>query len=120
MVAIVEDDRALLSALAFVLEAEGVAVRAHADAESALRSGDLGRADCLVIDHRLPGLDGLSLLARLRAENLSTPAFIITSNPDARCKARAAAANAEIIEKPLMNDALTAAVLKTLGADGAA
>ena len=64
-VVIVEDDPSLLGALVFALEADGLAVRAYADADGALR--DPGGADCLVIDLGLPDLDGLSLIDSLRA-----------------------------------------------------
>ena len=72
-VVLVEDDPSLLRALAFALEAEGLAVHSYR-AGKALLSSPV-HADCLVVDYRLPDLDGLSLIAALRAKGVSSPAI---------------------------------------------
>lgn len=104
-VAIVEDDEALRAALAFALQLEGFAVCAYRCAE-ALEAEAGAAFDCLVVDQVLPGADGMSLIFRLRAAQAATPAVLITSYPTARLRAEAAREGVEIIEKPLLGDAL--------------
>jgi FixJ family two-component response regulator len=109
-VLIIEDDQSLLNALTFALRADGFNVRPYPSAESLLAEADRVRADCLVIDLKLPSLDGLSLLTMLRDKAIGAPAILITSNPDSHALRRARAAGVPIIEKPLVNSALQAAV----------
>ena len=111
---IVEDDRSLLSALTFALDAEGFQTRPYADGQSLLAEKDGIVADCLVIDQRLPGLDGLSLLEILRGRNIAAPAILITSNPDRLCRQRARDLGIPIVEKPLLNNALHRAIEEAL------
>ena len=101
---VVEDDQSLLGALVFALEAEGFRVAAHTTAEAVL-DGPVA-ADCLVVDLKLPAMDGLSLIARLRERNVNAPAILITTNPDDRVKAAAQARGVLIVEKPLIGGEL--------------
>lgn len=105
-VLVVDDDPALLGALEFALKAEGYRVSSCADAETAMRV-PADQIACLVIDYRLPNIDGLDLAQRLRAAGVTAPLILITSNPDARCRARAAHGGAVIVEKPLLGDRLS-------------
>jgi two-component system C4-dicarboxylate transport response regulator DctD len=111
-IAIVEDDAALLNALVFALEADGYAVTSYGEAESALSRPP--HVDCLVIDQKLPGMDGLSLIARLRALEPQPPAILITTNPDQRLRRAAATAKVQIVEKPLMGGELRQRILEAL------
>ena len=60
----------------------------------------------MVVDLRLPGMDGLSLIAGLRERGIASPAMLITTNPDERSRRLAAAGGIEIVEKPLMTGEL--------------
>jgi two-component system response regulator FixJ len=100
------------AALAFALEAEGYAVAAFAAAEPLLEAPPA--ADCIVVDLRLPGMDGLALIARLRALGAWPPAILITSNPDQRCREAAAAAGVEIVEKPLVTGELRVRIARAI------
>ena len=104
-VLVVDDDPALLCALEFALQAEGYRVCSCANAAAALRV-PADEPACLVIDYRLPDIDGIDLAQRLRATGVTAPLILITSNPDARCRARAASGGAVIVEKPLLGDRL--------------
>lgn len=104
-ITIVEDDPSLRSALAFALEAEGCVVTAYAAAEPLLR-GPLAGSDCLIVDFKLPDMDGLTLIRLLRTLGPQPPAILITTNPDRRCRRAAAAAGVEIVEKPLVGGEL--------------
>lgn len=116
---LVEDDPAVVNALTFSLELEGFEVRAYADGEALLASKPLPATGCLVLDYNLPGMDGLNLLERLRAADVNLPAILITTNPRRTLRAQAALAGVEIIEKPLLTDALRDSVRCALGAEAA-
>lgn len=111
---IVDDDIALLAALRFALETEGFAVVAYPDAESALAAAPAKRG-CLVLDQRLPGMSGLDLLEQLRRRGEIAPAVLITTNPAPATRMRAKAAGVEIVEKPLLGNALTRKVASLMG-----
>ena len=80
MIVIVDDDEGVREALRFSLATEGYAVRAFADAASVLNA-ELPAEGCLVFDYRLPGMNGLDLLAELRRRGVHLPAVLITSLP---------------------------------------
>ena len=103
-VTIVEDDVSLLNALAFALEADGYAVAAYTAAAPLLARPP--GADCMVVDLRLPDMDGLSLIAALRAQGPQPQAILITTAPDERLRLAAARADVEIVEKPLIDGKL--------------
>jgi CheY-like chemotaxis protein len=83
-VMIVDDDPVTAEALAAVLRARGHAADWAANAESALVRLRVHRADVLVIDHFLPGTDGLGMLAAVRADPAlrAVPALLITAACD--------------------------------------
>jgi DNA-binding response OmpR family regulator len=99
-IVLVEDDLSLLNALGFSLETEGYSVAPYTTGADAIALAE--GADCLVIDRKLPDMDGLALIARLRGRGIRAPAILITSNPDDHCRRAAAEAGVEIVEKPLL------------------
>jgi FixJ family two-component response regulator len=105
-VLVVDDDAALLGSLEFALKAEGYTVRSCVDSDAALTDSATGEAACMVIDYRLAGMDGVELARRLRRRGVDAPMILITTNPDARCRAEAARCGAVIVEKPLLDDRL--------------
>lgn len=107
LIAIVEDDSGVRSALQFSLECEGYAVRAFQSPNEALACQDLDRADCLVIDYGLPGMDGLELMRALRGQSVDCPAILITGAVTLRCQREADAQGAAVLEKPLMGRTLS-------------
>lgn len=111
---LVDDDPAIRESLQFSLELQGFTVETHDSAESIADRVVPGEGCCLVLDYHLPGIDGLSLLALLRERGAVAPALLITSNPARAVKRRAAEAGAAIIEKPLLCDALVAAIHREL------
>ena len=117
---LVDDDPAVRAALAFSLEIEGFLIETFECGEDLLDKADFPKNGCFVLDYCLPGIDGLSLLKILRSRGVELPAVLITSAPNRQVRARAAEAGAVIIEKPLLGDALTAAVRSGLRADAKA
>jgi FixJ family two-component response regulator len=104
-VVIVEDDTAVLNSLRFAFEIEGFAVQTFQSAEAALGS-DLPRQGCMILDYRLPMMNGLELVARLRERGFSQPVILITSDPGPRVRQEAAARGVGIVEKPLLGSSL--------------
>ena len=70
MVAIVDDDDSMRSALQGLLKAVGLPAQGFASAEEFLKSGQQQQTACLIADIRMPGMSGLELQAKLNAEQL--------------------------------------------------
>ena len=117
---LVDDDPAVRASLAFSLEIEGFLIETFDCGEDLAEKAELPENGCLVLDYRLPGIDGVSLLRILRSRGVALPAVLITSAPTRAVRAQAAEAGAVIIEKPLLGDALTAAVRAALHAQAKA
>jgi two-component system response regulator ChvI len=80
-IALVDDDRNILTSVAMTLEQEGFQVRTYTDGESALQ-GLLSRpVDLAVLDIKMPRMDGLELLQKLRQRS-SLPVIFLTSKDD--------------------------------------
>lgn len=121
MIVLVDDDPAVAHSVAFALEVEGFDVRIHGAAEPLLHElegmegpGRAAEIACLILDCHLPGLDGLTLLVRLRARGVACPAILTTTHPPLRLRKDAALAGAVLVEKPLIGDALLGEVQKAL------
>jgi DNA-binding response OmpR family regulator len=110
LIAIVEDDLAVLNSLEFALRAEGYAVCPAKCATDAKIRQDFLSADCLVLDYALPDGTGAALLRDLRRGGLDCPAVFIASNPTPECRRQVAAAGAPLVEKPLMGGELVACI----------
>jgi two-component system response regulator FixJ len=117
MLLLVDDDPAVCASLKFSLELEGFEVKAFDSGEALMEQADLAMPSCLVLDYRLPGVDGLSLLQALRERGESCPAVIITSNPTRKVRQRTIDAGAVLIEKPLLSNGLTAAIRSLINGD---
>jgi FixJ family two-component response regulator len=79
----------------------------HSVAATLLADPDLSRACCIILDHRMPRLDGFALLSDVRACNPGLPAIMLTGHATPRIQACAAAAGVcSLLEKPLMDDIL--------------
>jgi len=105
-VVLVEDDISLLGAMTFALQADGFQVLAYTDGRDLLSAPLRPSVSCLVIDLKLPGVDGLELIQRLRDRGETAPAILITTDPDERRRREAAAAGVPIVEKPLLDGEL--------------
>lgn len=106
VIVVVDDDAAVRGSLKFALEIEGFAVRTYPTGDILL--GDVSRADCacFIIDHKLPGMNGLDVVAELRKARIEAPVILITSHPSRVVQQRAARAGVPIVEKPLLGNAL--------------
>jgi two-component system response regulator ChvI len=80
-VALVDDDRNILTSVSIALEAEGFKVRSYADGAEALRGITSRPVDVAVLDIKMPRMDGMELLNRLR-ESSDLPVIFLTSKDD--------------------------------------
>jgi FixJ family two-component response regulator len=103
---VVDDDAALRSSLEFILGIEGYTVRVYASGRELLDDLDLPDFGCLVVDQRLPDIDGLQLIDAIRGRDVHVPAILITTHPTTALRRRAEAANVPIVEKPLITGTL--------------
>ena len=80
-IVLVDDDRNILTSVAMALEAEGFEVRTYGDGEEALRGLTSRPASLAVLDIKMPRMDGMELLSRLR-QTSSMPVIFLTSKDD--------------------------------------
>jgi two-component system response regulator FixJ len=113
---IVEDDTSLLAALVFALEADGFHVLPYGRAGPLLSAPV--QVDCMVVDLRLPDIDGLTLISKLRERSVWAPAILTTTNPDSRTRQTARAMGVQIVEKPLITGELLARINEVIAANG--
>jgi FixJ family two-component response regulator len=106
-IAIVDDDESVQSALQDLMEADGLSARCFGSAEEFLKSGLQRRAACLVVDIRMPGISGLELQAKLKADRINTPIIFITAHGDSRVRMQAMREGAaEFLVKPFDDQVL--------------
>lgn len=108
---LIDDDEHVRRAVAFLLGTAGHAVRVHESAEKFLEELENLQRGCIVSDVRMPGLDGVSLLRRLRERGVEMPAIIMTGHADVALAVAAMKAGAiDFIEKPFDDEVLLTAV----------
>ena len=89
LVAVADDDEVVRESLAAVIEAHGFHVLAFASGRELLDGHAAERADCILLDHHMPEINGLEVLRTLRDRGDSTPAIIVTGVPDNTLHAKA-------------------------------
>lgn len=109
-IALVDDDRNILTSVSIALQAEGFVTRVYSDGETALKALLENPPDLAVLDIKMPKLDGLELLRRLR-EKLTTPVIFLTSKDDELDEALGLAMGADdYIAKPFSQRLLIARI----------
>jgi two-component system, OmpR family, response regulator ChvI len=109
-IALVDDDRNILTSVSIAIQAEGYVTRLYADGESALKALLENPADLGIFDIKMPRLDGLELLRRLR-EKSDMPVIFLTSKDEELDEALGLAMGADdYITKPFSQRLLVARV----------
>ena len=80
-IALIDDDRNIITSVTMALEAEGFCVRTFTDGESALRGLKGNSVDLIVLDIKMPRIDGIEVLKRLRKWS-DLPVIFLTSKDD--------------------------------------
>jgi len=116
LVAVVDDDALLRDALRRLLKASGLGAVSFESAENLLNSGRLPEIACLIADVRMPGMSGLELQAKLKAERCPIPIIFITAHGDTKMRIQAMCDGAaEFLTKPFDNAVLLELVHAALG-----
>jgi len=112
---VVDDDVAVRKSLAFLLASEGIPVRLHESASAFLDEEMKGEAGCIVTDVRMPGIDGIELIRRLKARGVKLPVIVITGHADVPMAVEAMKEGAvDFLEKPFGDEAFIATVRDAL------
>jgi DNA-binding NtrC family response regulator len=113
---IVDDEPNVRLTYRAALETEGLEVREASDAAAALREMGEKKFDLAILDMRMPEVDGLELLERMRQLKIPTPVVIITAYGDIPHAVKAMKLGAiDFLEKPLTPDSLRSIVEEILG-----
>src|SRR4029450_13663528 len=113
-IALVDDDRNILTSVSIGLQAEGFVTRVYSDGETALKALTDNPPDLAVLDVKMPRMDGLELLRRLR-EKSSLPVIFLTSKDDELDEALGLAMGADdYISKPFPQRLLIARIRAVL------
>jgi FixJ family two-component response regulator len=120
MIYVVDDDYDVLKSLRFLLETEGFEVRTFRSGSALLGSSTRHGADCLVVDYKMAGIDGLELAERLRGLDVSAPIVMITGYPDENIAAKASSAGVrQVLLKPNLEDNLVECVRNAINSGSA-
>ena len=115
MVHIVDDDDAVRDALSLLMRAEDIPFHVYASAEEFLVQHAQNKLGCLLLDVRMPGMNGLELLEVLNKQDVSIPVIFITGHGDVSLAVNAMKAGAtDFIEKPFDNNRLISVVSNCL------
>ena len=120
IVCVVDDDSDIRDGLKLLLESVGITCIAFSSTREFLESDQIGNANCLILDVRLPGAGGLDLQAELTRAQIKTPIIFITAHGDIPMSVRAIKAGAiEFLTKPFREQDLLDAVRTALEHDRA-
>jgi two-component system, LuxR family, response regulator FixJ len=112
---VVDDDVGVLGSLRFLLETDGFTVRTFRSGAALFDAPRSGDADCFVIDYKMPDINGIDLVGRLRARGITAPAILITGYPDAKISDRAADAGVKrVLLKPHLEENLVKSIQEAI------
>lgn len=118
IVYVVDDDQAMLESLSWLIESEGLKVRAFSDAQTFLNNFKPTPPNCLLLDIRMPGMSGLELQEKLKNQGKTIPIIFITGHGDTPMAIQAMKLGAlDFLLKPFRDQALLEAVHKAIELD---
>ncbi|MEM1400444.1 MAG: response regulator [Pseudomonadota bacterium] len=110
-IVVIDDDPATLESFAVLLGVDGFAVTTFEGGQAFLSALPSLTADCVLLDIRMPGIDGLDVLRLLKRDGFSRPVILMTASPKLISPERARRLGAAtILEKPISEVALTDAI----------
>jgi FixJ family two-component response regulator len=113
---VIDDDDAVRESILLLLECFGFPVRSYASSSAFLSESAPDRNGCLLVDVNMPGMSGLELLDRLRAQGTTMPAIIMTGGSiTTRILEALHRVEAVLLKKPFTPDELVACLTKILG-----
>ncbi len=111
LISVVDDDDSVRESLGGLIRSVGFAVSVFASAEEFLNSDALRNTDCLILDVRMQGMNGLELQRQLGASHCKIPIIFITAQGDGEERSRALNGGAvEYLLKPFSEEALLKAI----------
>lgn len=111
LIQLVDDDDAVRESLALLIGTVGLRVAAWKDPQAFLDGFDRDAIGAIVLDVRMPGLSGLSVLERLRAQGMDQPVVMLTGHGTVElCRRAFKAGAAEFLEKPVDDEPLLEAI----------
>jgi FixJ family two-component response regulator len=115
LISIVDDDRSVVEAIVSLIQSVGYRAKGFHSADDFLKSGQLIKTACLILDVRMPEIGGLELQRRLTAKNHRIPIIFITAYDSDDVRAQAFQAGAVgLLCKPFNQESLLQAVRSAL------
>lgn len=118
LISVIDDDDSVRESLSGLIRSVGFKITTFASAEEFLSWDRRCDADCLIVDVRMPGMNGIELQRRLVCDRTPIPVIFITAHGDEETRAQALAAGAvEYLLKPFSEDALLKAIDTAITSD---
>jgi len=115
---VVDDDQAMRNSLKWLIESVGMMVETYSTADEFIQNYYPGRAGCLLLDVRMPGMSGLELQEHFLKHQINIPIIIITGHGDVPMAVRAMKSGAiDFIEKPFNDELLLESIRNALNMD---
>ena len=115
---VVDDDQAMRNSLKWLIESVGMKVETYSTADEFIQNYYPGRAGCLLLDVRMPGMSGLELQEHFIKHQINIPIIIITGHGDVPMAVRAMKSGAiDFIEKPFNDELLLESIRNALNMD---
>ena len=112
---VIDDDAAMRDSLAFLLDVNGFEPKVYDTAAAFLSQAPIAQLTCVVSDIRMPGMNGIELVRKLRGEGANCPVILVTGHGDVALAVEAMKAGAaDFIEKPFDDAVLLGAIRAAL------
>jgi two-component system response regulator FixJ len=111
MIFIIDDDQSMQRAFLLLLQAAGFDARAFSSAQEFLIYSPVSDDDCIILDLRMPGMNGFDLMKKLITKGVQTPVICVTAFDDAKSREQARELKAAAyFTKPVDDQALIDAI----------
>lgn len=120
LIHLIDDDEAVRSSLALLISTVGLRVQSWADPQGFIDEFDRQTVGAIVLDVRMPGISGLSVLDTLKAQGVDQPIIMLTGHGTVEmCRRAFKSGAAEFLEKPVNDEALLEALQNAARQHGA-